>query len=74
MISTVASKVLVNRLKLLFPHIISENQSASMSNRLITDNVLVPFETMHHISQKKSGKVGEMTLQLVMSKVYDRVE
>ena len=45
-----------------------------MSNRLITDNVLVPFETMHHISQKKSGKVGEMTLQLVMSKVYDKVE
>ena len=74
MISTVASKVLVNRLKLLFPHIISENQSAFMSNRLITDNVLVPFETMHHISQKKSGKVGEMTLQLVMSKVYDKVE
>ena len=74
MISTVASKVLVNRLKLLFPHIISENQSAFMSNRLITDNVLVAFETMHHISQKKSGKVGEMTLQLVMSKVYDKVE
>ena len=74
MISTVASKVLVNRLKLLFPHIISENQSAFMSNRLITDNVLVAFETMHHIIQKKSGKVGEMTLQLVMSKVYDRVE
>ena len=74
MISTVASKVLVNRLKLLFPHIISENQSAFMSNHLITDNVLVAFETMHHISQKKSGKVGEMTLQLVMSKVYDRVE
>ena len=74
MISTVASKVLVNRLKLLFPHIISENQSAFISNRLITDNVLVAFETMHHISQKKSGKVGEMTLQLVMSKVYDRVE
>ena len=59
---------------MLFPHIISENQSAFMSKRLITDNVLVAFETMHHISQKKSGKVGEMTLQLVMSKVYDRVE
>ena len=74
MIPTVASKVLINRLKLLFPHIISENQSAFMSNRLIIDNVLVAFETMHHISQKKSGKVGEMALQLVMSKAYDRVE
>ena len=74
MIPTVASKVLINRLKLLFPHIISESQSAFMSNRLIIDNVLVAFETMHHISQKKSGKVGEMALQLVMSKAYDRVE
>ena len=74
MIPTVASKVLINRLKLLFPHIISENQSAFMSNRLIIDNVLVAFETMHHISQQKSGKVGEMALQLVMSKAYDSVE
>ena len=31
-------------------------------------------ETMHHISQKKAGKVGEMALKLDMSKAYDRVE
>ena len=43
-----------------------------MSNHLITDNVLVAFETMHHISQKRSGKVGEMALKLDMSKAYDR--
>ena len=29
---------------------------------------------MHHISQKKSGKVGEMALKLDMSKAYDRGE
>lgn len=29
---------------------------------------------MHHISQKQSGKVGDMALKLDMSKVYDRVE
>ena len=45
-----------------------------MSNHLITDNVLVAFETMHHISQKNGGKVGEMALKFYMSKTYDRVE
>ena len=29
---------------------------------------------MHHISQKKGGKIGEMTLKLDMSKAHDRVE
>lgn len=59
-VSRLASKVLIDRLKLVFPHIISENQSAFTSNHLITDNVLVSFDTLHHISQKKSGKVREM--------------
>ena len=45
-----------------------------MHERLITDNVLIVFETMHHISKKKSGKVGEMTLKLDISKAFDRVE
>ena len=56
MVSKLATKVLANRLKVLFPQIISENQSAFMNNRLITDNVLVDFETMHRISQKKKRK------------------
>ena len=73
-VSRLASNVLANRLKWLFPQIISENHSTFMSNRLITDNVLVAFETMHHISQKRSDKVGEMALKLDMSKAYDRVE
>lgn len=59
-VSRLASKVLIDRLKLVFPHIISENQSAFTSNHLITNNVLVSFDTLHHISQKKSGKVREM--------------
>ena len=29
---------------------------------------------MHHINQKKLGKVGEMVVKLDMSKTYDRVE
>ena len=45
-----------------------------MNGRLITDNALVAFETMHQINLKKSGAKGEMTLKLDMSKAYDRIE
>ena len=69
-----ASKVIANRLKKILPSIISDSQSAFVHGRLITDNILVVFEAMHHISQKKVGKKGTMTLKLYMSKAYDRVE
>ena len=45
-----------------------------MHGSLIIDNVIVAFETMNHISQKKSGRVREMALKLDMSKTYNRVE
>jgi len=44
------SKCIANRLKKFLPSIISENQSAFVHVRLITNNILVTFETMHHIS------------------------
>ena len=68
------SKVIANRLKTFLPCIISENQSAFMSDCLITDNVIVSFETMHYLNQKTSGKIGEITLKLDMSKAFDHVE
>ena len=61
-ISKLTSKVIANRLKCFLPHIVSENQSAFMSDCLITDNIIVAFETMHHLNQKRSGKIGEMAL------------
>ena len=59
----IASKVVANRLKTILSIIISENQCTFTKGHFITDNVLVAFETMHHISQKKLGNVREMALK-----------
>ena len=69
-----ASKVLTNRLKTFLPSLITENQSAFLSQRLITDNVPVAFEIMNSITQRRSGKTGSMALKLDMSKAFDWVE
>ena len=65
------AKVLANRLKVVLPHIISENQSAFLSKRLIADNVLVAFELMHSLEHKKEGKENLMAVKLDISKAYD---
>lgn len=64
----------MNHLKLVLPHIISLEQSAFISGRLITDNILVAFKTLHTIDTRLKGKEGFMALKLDMSKAYDRLE
>jgi len=68
------AKVLANRLMPILPKIISPEQSAFVVDRLITDNVLMAFETLHTMATRLSGKEGFMALKLDMSKAYDRME
>ena len=67
------SKV-ANRLRKVLPNIISEHQSSFVKDRLISDNILVAFETLHCMKHHKSRKTGYMTLKLDMRKAYDMVE
>ena len=50
------AKVLVNRLKQILSHVAFDSQSAFFfSGRLITDNELMAFETLHYLKRKTQG-------------------
>ena len=68
------SKVFANRLKKILPSIISKHQSTFTKNRLITDNILFAYKSLHYMNNIRTGKTGYMAVKLDMSKAYDRVE
>jgi hypothetical protein len=67
------SKVLANRLKKILSKIIFPVHSAFIPRRLILDNVLVAYETLHTMHTRLKCKKSYMAIKLDMSKAYDHV-
>eukprot|EP00253_Pinus_taeda_P023623 PITA_23623 len=66
----IISKVIANRLKMILPGIISQEQSGYVEGRQILDNILLAQEMIHSLH---SRKVVGMLMQLDLSKAYDKV-
>lgn len=66
--------MLTKRLKSILTNLISENHSAFVLGRIISDNVLITHEVLHFLKSSAARKHCAMAVKTDMSKAYDRLE
>lgn len=65
----VAAKIYSNRITLVLPTLISENQSGFVNGRLVTDAATIRIDAMFYIK----ASLYNMALKLDMAKAFDRI-
>lgn len=66
------SKILANRLKLILPRIVSENQTAFVRGRLLMENVLLASELVK--DYHKDSISPRCVMKIDISKAFDSVQ
>ncbi|KAA3474192.1 reverse transcriptase [Gossypium australe] len=62
----IVAKTIANRIQEAMAICIDQAQSAFVSGRLISDNILLAYEILHTFRQKRTGKKGYMAVKLDM--------
>lgn len=58
----------------MLPGLVYRAQSAFVEGRSILDNVLIAFEILCSVKNKRRGKMGDIMLKIDISKANDRVD
>lgn len=61
-------------MKKVLDKVIAPTQVAFVPKRLISNNIIIDFECIYHLSNRRKGKTGYIAMKLDMNKAYDKVE
>ncbi|GMI95677.1 hypothetical protein HRI_003237000 [Hibiscus trionum] len=70
----IISKAIANRFRRALDVCIDHSQSAFVPGRQISNNILIAYELLHAMKNKRSGSKGSFALKLDMAMAYDRVD
>lgn len=70
----IITKTISNKIKLIHPDIINENQSSFLHKRQITNNTMVAYEIFNHLNKDTRRKKGLVGIKLDIEKAYDKLD